>query len=110
MGILLAMKRFAASAAALIFLATAAPVLAQDRDDRYNHDNGYNQRDDRYNHDNHDRDRDSHRYTRDYYRDRNGHEWHQGDMYRGHRLTYYNNAWGYWQPRNGSQFFVQFSL
>ena len=97
MGILLAMKRFAASAAALIFLATAAPVLAQDRDDRYNHDN-------------HDRDRDSHRYTRDYYRDRNGHEWHQGDMYRGHRLTYYNNAWGYWQPRNGSQYFVQFSL
>lgn len=97
------MKRLAASAAALIFLATAAPVLAQDRDDRYNHDNGYNQ--------GYDRDaRDHGRYHRDYYRDRRGHLWHEGDTWRGHRLTYYNGRWGYWQPRNGTQFFVQFSL
>ena len=102
------MKRLAASAAALIFLATAAPVLAQDRDDRYNHDNGgWNQRDNR---DYHDHDRGRAQYNRDYYRDRRGHEWHQGDMWQGHRLTYYHNQWGYWQPRNGSQFFVQFSL
>ena len=102
------MKRFAASAAALILLATAAPVLAQDRDDRYNHDSGWNQRDNRdyQNRDRGDRDRNN----RDYYRDRRGHEWHQGDTWQGHRLTYYNGQWGYWQPRNGTQFFVQFSL
>jgi hypothetical protein len=105
------MKRFAASAAALIFLATAAPVLAQDRDDRYNRDNsGWNQRDNRDNRDYHDHDRNRDRYNRDYYRDRRGHEWREGDMYQGHRLTYYNGRWGYWQPRNGTQVFVQFWL
>lgn len=104
------MKRLAASAAALIFLATAAPVLAQDRDDHgYNNDrdNGWYQHDDR-DRGNQDRDRDH--SSRDYYRDRSGHEWHQGDVWRGHRLTYYNGRWGYWQPRNGARFFVQFSL
>ena len=106
------MKRLAAGAAALILLATAAPVLAQDRDDRYNRDNGSYQRDDRNRDDrNRDyRDRDGGRYNRDSYRDRSGHEWHEGDNWRGHRLTYYNNAWGYWQPRNGTQVFVHFSL
>jgi len=96
------MKRYLAGAAALFLLATTAPVLAQDRDNGYNRDNGgYRDNRDRDNHD---------RYTRDYYRDRQGHEWHQGDRWQGHRLTYYNNRWGYWQPRNGTQFFVQFSL
>lgn len=102
------MKRYITAAAALVFLATAAPVLAQNRDDRgYNRDynNGNNQgyrRDDR-----NDRNRD---YHRNYNGDPRHHAWREGDTWHGHRVNYRNGHWGYYEPRNGTQFFVQFWL
>lgn len=104
------MKRYITAAAALALLATAAPAFAQDRDDRgynrddnsgYNRDYNRNDRDDRY------RDRDDHR---NYNGDPRRHAWRDGDRWNGHRVSYRNGRWGYYEPRNGTQFFVQFSL
>jgi hypothetical protein len=102
------MKRYITAAAALALLVTAAPAFAQDRDNGYNRDNsGYNRdynrqdRDDRY------RDRDAHR---NYNGDPRRHAWREGDTWNGHRVSYRSGRWGYYEPRNGTQFFVQFSL
>ncbi len=95
------MKLSMIGAAALLLVATAAPVLAQDRDARFNHDsNAYNrpyQRDTRIVH-------------RSYNGNPRGHAWREGDSWNGHRVSYRSGRWGYYQPRNGTQVFVQFSL
>jgi hypothetical protein len=106
------MKRYITAAAALALVATASPAFAQDRDDRgynrddnsgYNRDRDYNRndRDDRY------RDRDNHR---NYDGDPRRHAWHDGDSWKGHRVASRNGRWGYYEPRNGTEFFVEFSL
>jgi hypothetical protein len=36
--------------------------------------------------------------------------YHEGQMYRGHRLHNYNGRWGYYQPRNGANVFISIPL
>lgn len=75
------------SAASLIMLALAAPVLAQPQDRNHN-----------------DRGRQPMRHApaRQSY--------HQGQNWHGHRLAYHNGHWGYYQPRNGASVFINIPL
>jgi hypothetical protein len=39
-----------------------------------------------------------------------GRVWHAGDRWYGHPVRYYNGAWGYWAPRNGTNVFFRISI
>jgi hypothetical protein len=91
------MKRFSAAVAALAFLAVAAPAMAQYHDD-HNRDNrgGYN-------------------HGRPMY-----HHWappprrhpvyYENQVWNGHHMHYYGGRWGYYQPRNGVNVFINIPL
>jgi hypothetical protein len=90
------MKRILASLATLAFLAVSLPALAQDRDNR---DHGRP---------------DMHRGgppPRHYYAPPpRRHMYREGQVYNGHHLTNRGGRWGYYQPRNGVQVFINIPL
>jgi hypothetical protein len=92
------MKRILASLATLAFLAVSLPALAQDRDNR-DHDHGRP---------------DMHRGgppPRHYYAPPpRRHVYREGQVYYGHHLTNRGGHWGYYQPRNGVQVFINIPL
>jgi hypothetical protein len=87
------MKRFLAGLAALGFLAIAVPAVAQDRHDR-DHDRG---RDHGYHHG---------PPPRYYAPPPRRVVYHENQSWHGHRLHNRNGRWGYYQPRNGVQVFI----
>jgi hypothetical protein len=90
------MKQILAGALALAFLTTAGPVLAQNRDD-HGHDQGQMQG---HMQSRHQAPPPRHQASR----------YHEGQSYRGHRLTNRGGHWGYYQPRNGANIFINIPL
>ena len=87
------MKRTLAGLAALAFLAVAAPALAQYHDD-HDHDRGY--------------DHGRPMYHRMPPPQRRRMVYHQ--IWNGHHMHYYGGRWGYYQPRNGVNVFINIPL
>jgi hypothetical protein len=87
------MKQLLAGALALAFLAAAGPVLAQNRDDHGNNQGGHQQS-------HHQAPPPRHQASR----------YHEGQSYHGHRLTNHGGHWGYYQPRNGANIFINIPL
>lgn len=92
------MKSIIAGAAALLIFATAAPAFAQDHRD---------QRDQRDHRDNR-----NHGYVvvRHAPPPRAHARWREGQMWHGHRVTDRGGHWGYYQPRNGANIFINIPL
>jgi hypothetical protein len=89
------MKRILASLATLAFLAVSVPALAQDRD---NHDHGgammqHGGPPPRHN-----------------APPPRRHSYHEGQNWNGHHLTNHGGHWGYYQPRNGANVFINIPL
>jgi hypothetical protein len=94
------MKRFLAAIAALGFLAIAVPAIAEDRHD-HDHD--------------HDRFREQsfhHGPPPRHYAPppRRMRMYREGQVWNGHHLTNRGGHWGYYQPRNGVQLFINIPL
>jgi hypothetical protein len=96
------MKRLLASLAALAFLAVSAPVLAQDGD---NHDHGGPA----MQHGGPAMHRGGPPPRRSAPPPRR-HVYREGQIYNGHHLTNRSGHWGYYQPRNGVQVFINIPL
>ncbi len=96
------MKRILASLATLAFLAVSVPALAQDRD---NHDHGGPGMQ-----------RGGPPPRRDAPPPRRNappprrHMYREGQVYNGHHLTNRGGHWGYYQPRNGVNVFINIPL
>jgi hypothetical protein len=80
-----------AAAAVAIFLSTALPAFAQDIHDR---DHGRNHQ----------------QHAPPPRRHVNAHRYREGQMWHGHRLAYRGGRWGYYQPRNGVQVFINIPI
>jgi hypothetical protein len=95
------MKRFLACISALGFLAIAVPAAAQDRHDE--HDRGGHQE---YRHE-------EYRHgppPRHYYAPPPRRMYREGEIWNGHHLANRGGHWGYYQPRNGVQVFINIPL
>jgi hypothetical protein len=90
------MKRFLATVAALAFLAVAAPAFAQNHDDHNRDNRGYNQGRPAYHH--------------MAPPPRRRMVYHENQVWNGHHMHYYGGRWGYYQPRNGVNVFVNIPL
>jgi hypothetical protein len=92
------MKRLLAAVAALAFLAVAAPALAQNRDDHNRDSRGYDHN------------------NRPVYHQRMAPPprrrvvYHENQVWNGHHMHYYGGHWGYYQPRNGANVFINIPL
>jgi hypothetical protein len=75
-------------------LLTAAPALAQMRDDHNNQRQMQQQ----------------HNGPQQRMGGHQGQSWHEGQNYHGHRLHNHNGHWGYYQPHNGTQLFINIPL
>jgi hypothetical protein len=84
------MKRILTAAAALAFIATAVAPAFADGDDHRRNDRDWQ----RAHYEQQYRDHDA-------YRAPIRREWHDGDYWQGHRVRYYNGAWGYFAPVSG---------
>jgi hypothetical protein len=85
------MKQLIAGIAAIAFLASVGPALA----DNHDHRGG-------------DQGRSHGGMSRQAPPPR--HHFREGQSYNGHRLTNRNGHWGYYQPRNGSNIFISIPL
>jgi hypothetical protein len=99
-GIALTMKRLLASLATLAFLAVAVPALAQDRD---NHDHGGPMMQ-------HGGPPHGGPPPRRYAPPPRRHVYREGQVYNGHHITNRGGHWGYYQPRNGVNVFINIPL
>jgi hypothetical protein len=90
------MKRILASLATLAFLAVSVPALAQNQDNHNNHGHSSMQR--------------GGSASRRNAPPPRRHTYHEGQVYNGHRLTNHGGHWGYYQPRNGAQVFINIPL
>ncbi len=97
------MKRILASLATLAFLAVSVPALAQDRD---NHDHGGPAMEHHGQAMEHGGPAMQHRYAPPPRR----HVYREGQVYNGHHLTNRGGHWGYYQPRNGVNVFINIPL
>jgi hypothetical protein len=94
------MRRFLVAIAALGFLAIAVPAIA---DDRHDHDRGRPQE---YRHD-------EYRHgppPRHYGPPPRRRMYREGQVWNGHHLANRGGNWGYYQPRNGVQVFINIPL
>jgi hypothetical protein len=91
------MKQFSLFFAALM-LVVSAPALAQDHSDQHQNQN-----------------QNQHGHAPQHHqapppRNNNVHRYHEGQNYNGHHLTNRGGHWGYYQPRNGAQVFINIPL
>jgi hypothetical protein len=90
------MKQLSAALVALAFLAVAAPAMAQYHDD-------------------HNRDNRGYEHGRPAYHHmapppRRRMVYHENQVWNGHHMHYHGGQWGYYQPRNGVNVFVNIPL